>query len=66
MSSRCKTILFGQEYRREGRRERKRDRETERETEKESWEVGRALLKGDLVNVCRRCSWLLQLRTQPV
>lgn len=37
---------------------RERDGETDRQTERkrESWEVGRAFIKGNVVNVYRRCS----------
>ena len=42
-----------------GIEEKERDRQTQR---KEGWEVGRALLKGNVVNVHRGCSNRLQLR----
>lgn len=37
-------------------RERDKERDRDRQTEKERWELGRALLKGNVVNVHRRCS----------
>lgn len=70
------TGLCGQKQQK--RRERQRGRGRERgagrgrqswrlkEKERERWEVGRALLKGNIVNECRRYSQWLQLTMQPV
>lgn len=48
------TGLWEQEQQK--RRGRETERDKERQREKERWELGRALLKGNVVNVHRRCS----------
>lgn len=54
----------GEEKEGEGEEETKRQqRSEETETDRQRWEVGKArLLKGNIVNVSRRCSSWLQLR----
>ena len=49
-----------------GETDRQREKKDQTEKERNRWEVGRALLKENVVNVRRRCSWWLQLRTHPV
>ena len=67
------TLASGDSSRRREKRQREekviqrnRQRSREKERERERWEVGRALLKGNIVNVHRRCSSWLQLRIYPV